>query len=159
MSLFTKQELSLANNHNHTASTTMRKRNRASIDFLPKLYNTQDNFFNIKGDRVIDKARKSINNIQRECKHINKEFMGDLSLLRLTPKNMNIRVIEEFINDVLIKAEYFKTPGTLRKNTGKMFLMQDYGIDRNSLNKSGIENKHIDEIYKALFMASAGIHG
>jgi hypothetical protein len=55
-------------------------------------------------------------------------------------KNYDVRVIEEWINKSLVEAEYFEIPGTLKKQTGNMSAMQDYGIDRIALNKTGIQN-------------------
>lgn len=64
--------------------------------------------------------------------------------------------LETWINETLNEAEFFKIKGTLKRfnnprgQTGNFSasMMFDYGIDRLTLNKSGISNENVDRLYR-----------
>ena len=72
--------------------------------------------------------------------------------------------LETWINDTLNEAEYFKVDGTVKRlnnargQTGSFSsgMMFDYGIDRLTLNKSGVSNENVDRLYRQLFVTTTG---
>lgn len=80
-------------------------------------------------------------------------------------KSFDINVLETWINETLREAEYFDVPGSIRRNateggggsTGRVqTVCMDYGIDRLTLNNTGISNESIDKIYRSLFTTTVG---
>jgi hypothetical protein len=74
-------------------------------------------------------------------------------------------VVETWINETLREAEYFSIPGILKRERpgdgngagGRQSKCMEYGIDRLTLNNTGISNENIDKLYRSFFVTSVGL--
>ena len=81
-------------------------------------------------------------------------------------KPFDIHVLETWVNETLREAEYFDVRGTIKRkpnegtsniSVGKVqAVCMDYGIDRLTLNNTGISNESIDKLYRCLFSTTLG---
>ena len=82
-------------------------------------------------------------------------------------KSFDINVLETWINETLREAEYFDVRGCIQRtategggssaSTGKVVTVcMDYGVDRLTLNNTGISNESIDKLYRCLFTTTMG---
>ena len=91
---------------------------------------------------------------------------GKESLLKKKPgKNFDVNVLETWINETLREAEYFGIPGVLQKHRvgegsgagGRQSKSMEYGIDRLTLNNTGISNDSIDKLYRSFYITTVGL--
>jgi hypothetical protein len=91
---------------------------------------------------------------------------GKESILVKKPNaNFNQKVLETWINETLREAEYFQIPGILKRERpgdgngagGRQSKCMEYGIDRLTLNNTGISNENIDKLYRSFFVTSVGL--
>jgi hypothetical protein len=86
-------------------------------------------------------------------------------LVKKASSNFNQSVLETWINETLREAEYFNISGILKRHTpgdggatgGKQTKCMEYGIDRLTLNNTGISNENIDKLYRSFFVSSVGL--
>ena len=86
-------------------------------------------------------------------------------LKKKTNKNFDVNVLETWINETLREAEYFAIPGVLNKNRqgegsgagGRQSKSMEYGIDRLTLNNTGISNESIDKLYRSFYITTVGL--
>ncbi|CAI2368650.1 unnamed protein product [Moneuplotes crassus] len=74
----------------------------------------------------------------------------------LTGPKIGSKCIEQWLNDTLESADSLKLPKQLLKENSR--IINQYGIDRLSLNNAGIPEEVIDRIYRCLFVYSTGFH-
>jgi hypothetical protein len=80
-------------------------------------------------------------------------------------KNFDVNVLETWINETLREAEYFGIPGVLKRDRigegsgagGRQSKSMEYGIDRLTLNNTGISNESIDKLYRSFYITSVGL--
>lgn len=90
-------------------------------------------------------------------------YEGQESLLvKKANSNFNQNVLETWINETLREAEYFNIPGILKRmrpgeGGGRQSKCMEYGIDRLTLNNTGISNDNIDKLYRSFFVTSVGL--
>ena len=83
-----------------------------------------------------------------------------------TNKNLDIKVLETWINETLREAEAFDINGCIQRvragegsaNGGKQTKCIEYGIDRLTLGNTGISNASIDKMYRSLFVTTMGFY-
>ena len=63
---------------------------------------------------------------------------GNEQLLNRKTNNVDMRVIENWLNETLTEARYYEIKATFRKIRTNQIPLQDYGIDRMTLSNSGI---------------------
>ena len=77
-------------------------------------------------------------------------------------KTFDINVMETWINETLREAEYFDIRGSIKRHQGTSDKIQnicmEYGIDRLTLNNTGISNESVDKLYRALFTTTIGFY-
>jgi hypothetical protein len=71
--------------------------------------------------------------------------------------SVGIKVIEEWLNETLDSVNDLKLNKKILQNDKKRPINQ-YGIDRISLNNAGIPEEVINRIYRCLFVYSTGFH-
>ena len=106
---------------------------------------------------------------------INYKEIADLDKLRTSrgsvgnikkerEKNMDVNVLECWLNDTLKEAEANDVPGTIKRinkgagpsGGGKQSHCIEYGIDRLTLNNTGISNPTINKLYRCMFVNTMG---
>jgi len=83
----------------------------------------------------------------------------------LTKKDnsVDVNVLENWLNNTLKESEGYAIPGTVKRGTkgaeisgGKCAYCIEYGIDRLTLNNTGINNRTIDVLYRTFFINTLG---
>ena len=77
---------------------------------------------------------------------------------------LDVNILENWLNNTLKAAENFQIPGVIKRNIqgsgpsngGKCSHCIEYGIDRLTLNNTGISNCTIDQLYRQLFNNTLG---
>jgi hypothetical protein len=78
--------------------------------------------------------------------------------LNVNSKNVvEIKVVEQWLNDTLSEAELLRIPGCYFKD-GQRLPIAKYGIDRMTLTNAGIPNNEVSHLYRALFVYSIGFY-
>lgn len=127
-----------------------------------------------KSKYIDENSEKTIEMISRRLKNRRHPLSGmkpllpevndDLSLnaefLISDPPNvhkLNTKILETWINNTIIDAESLNLPSQMLKQKPPIPLMQ-YGIDRTTLFKYGIDKQDIDRVYRSLFIYSIGFY-
>ena len=67
---------------------------------------------------------------------------------------LDLKVIETWINDMLVEAEFSSKLDSKSKHTA----LKKFGIDRKTLKTRGLSQKDIDRIFRCLFVYSFGFY-
>ena len=79
--------------------------------------------------------------------------------------HLDVNILENWLNNTLKEAEGYGLPGIIKRDIkgagvggGKCAYCIDYGIDRLTLNNTGINNRTIDVLYRTFFINTAGFY-
>ncbi|OMJ77366.1 hypothetical protein SteCoe_23064 [Stentor coeruleus] len=127
-----------------------------------------------KSKYVDENTEKTIDMISRRLKNrrhplsgmkpllpeVNDDFSLNPEFLIPDPPNvqkLNTKILETWINNTIIDSESLNLPSQMLKQKSTIPLMQ-YGIDRTTLFKFGIDKQDIDRLYRSLFIYSIGFY-
>ena len=66
---------------------------------------------------------------------------------------MDLKVIETWINDMLVEAEFTSSDPKIKHSALKKF-----GVDRKTLRTKGLAQRDVDRVFRCLFVYSFGFY-
>ena len=118
------------------------------------VYKTEKKNRKVTWDKI---SSQSVNNASGKIGPISNNFMTPSTPKPSQLPSTSIKVIEEWLEETLNNVNELKIPGHLLK-TEKIKITSQYGIDRLTLNKTGLSESTITRIYRCLFVYSTGFH-
>lgn len=81
----------------------------------------------------------------------------DFELAQIGGTGIQIKYVEQWLNDVIKDAVSLGMPGVMQKPEHKKPLDR-YEIDRSNLGNNNVPTENIDSIYRALYVHSVGFY-